>query len=346
LISWEVSLIILYSDHYGELEVSMALVLHPWHVLVLVLSARIRREHEKAIEYLRAENQVLRESLDKGRVLLNDSQRGRLAVAGKALGRKALSEIATVVTPDTILRWHRQLVAQTRDYGARRKSVGRPRTKHEVVDLITRMAKANEGWGCDRIQGALQNLGYRVSDTTVGEILKDYGIPPAPERRMSWKKFLKSQWETTGVADCAAVEVWKCWDLVTSRILAAMWLLARHTEIAGVTASPDAAWVEQVGRCLTDGYDGFLLETWRLPLDWDKEFLPLRGMPERMDTTADLPPPRSPDSSSHDHLECDHQGLGHNTIQPDEETGRLDACRIQHRVPLGGRPHHCLREAA
>ncbi len=85
----------------------MEFVLHPWHLLVLKLSALMNREQEKAIEYLKTENQVLREKLGKGRILLNDHQRRRLAVNGKYLGRKALFELATIVTPDTILRWHR-----------------------------------------------------------------------------------------------------------------------------------------------------------------------------------------------------------------------------------------------
>ncbi len=90
----------------------MEFILHPWHLLVLALSAWINHDQEKVNEYLRVENQVLREKLGKGRILLNDNQRRRLAVKGKAVGRKALFEIATIVTPDTILRWHRQLVAQ------------------------------------------------------------------------------------------------------------------------------------------------------------------------------------------------------------------------------------------
>lgn len=294
----------------------MGFLLYPWHVLVLVLSAWIRREQDKAIEYLRTENQVLREKLGKGRLLLNDRQRRRLAVPGKALGRKALSEIATVATLDTILRWHRQLVAQKQDSSNGRKPVGQPRTRQEVVDLIFRMAKENEGWGYDRIQGALQNLGYRVSDTTVGEILKAHGIPPAPERSITWKKFIKSQWEVMGAPACAHVEVRKCWRLLTCYILAAMRLFTRRAEIASVTASPDIARPEVVGRPLTDGYDGFFLETWRLLLDRDKEFLPFRGMPERADTTADLPPPRSPNLAVRNHPGRDHQGQLEGRLRP------------------------------
>ena len=100
----------------------MEFILHPWHLLILALSALINHEQEKVIEYLRTENQILREKLGKGRILLNDDQRRRLAVKGKSLGRKALFGLTTIVTPDTILCWHRQLVAKKWDYSERRKS--------------------------------------------------------------------------------------------------------------------------------------------------------------------------------------------------------------------------------
>ena len=124
----------------------MEFILHPWHLLVLALSAWINREQEKLIEYLRVENEVLREKLGKGRILLNDDQRRRLAVKGKFLGRKALPELATIVTPDTILRWHPQLVALKWDYSDRRKSVDRPRIREVIVHFIVRMARDNESW--------------------------------------------------------------------------------------------------------------------------------------------------------------------------------------------------------
>jgi hypothetical protein len=97
------------------------------------------------------------------KVSLTDDQRRLLAVKGKSLGRKILMELTTIVTPDTILRWHRTLVAQKWDYSERRKSVGRPRVKTEIVDLVLRFARENPSWGYDRIQGTLANLGHEVS---------------------------------------------------------------------------------------------------------------------------------------------------------------------------------------
>ena len=167
------------------------------------MSAWVNREQEQITEYLLVENQVPREKLGKGHILLDDDQRRRLAIKGKALGRKVLSSLTTIVTPDTILRWHRQLVAKKWDYSDRRKnSGGRPRIQSKIVELILKMAKKNCGWGYDRIQGALKNLGYQVSDETVGNVLKEHGIEPAPERekKTTWETFGKSWAQLTSPA--------------------------------------------------------------------------------------------------------------------------------------------------
>ncbi len=162
----------------------MSFIIRPWHVFLLGLSGWINRHQQRTIEYLITENQVLKEKLGKKRILLNNDQRRRLAVKGKLLGRKLLLEIATIVTPDTILRWHRQLVAEKWDYSNRRtKKSGRPPVSEKVKQLVLRMARENPTWGYDRIQGALSNLGHSISDRTVGNILKANGIEPAPDRR-------------------------------------------------------------------------------------------------------------------------------------------------------------------
>ncbi|MBM3790072.1 MAG: hypothetical protein FJW35_06940 [Acidobacteria bacterium] len=88
----------------------------PWQLLLLILAGWINRTQQDAIEYLLTENRILREKLGKRRILLNDDQRRRLAVKGKILGRRMLERLATIVTPETILRWHRELVAKRWDY--------------------------------------------------------------------------------------------------------------------------------------------------------------------------------------------------------------------------------------
>jgi putative transposase len=188
----------------------MRIIVQPWQLFFLSLSGWINRHQQHAIEYLITENQVLKEKLGKKRILLNDDQRRRLAVKGKLRGRKLLSEIATVVTPDTILRWRRQRVAEQWDYSDRRvRKPGRPQVSDEVKQLVLRMARENPSWGYDRIHGAISNLGYSISDTTVGNILSANGIEPAPnrERQTTWKTFLKVHWDVLGTIDFTTIEV-------------------------------------------------------------------------------------------------------------------------------------------
>ena len=124
----------------------MKSLLQPWRLLLLILAGWINRHQQDVIQYLRAENEVLKEKLGKKRILLNDGQRRRLAIKGKALGRKALLEIATIVTPDTLLRWHRELVARKWDYSQRRQKVGRPPVSKETIELLLRMARENPAY--------------------------------------------------------------------------------------------------------------------------------------------------------------------------------------------------------
>ena len=195
--------------------------LQPWQLLRLILAGWINRRQQDAVDYLLTENRVLREKLGKKRILPNDDQRRRLAVKGKILGRKMLEQLATIVTPDTILRWHRELVAKHWDYSDRRKAAGRAPVTPEIVELVLRIAKESPTWGYDRIQGALANLGHRISDTTVANILKAHGIEPAPHRRRlsTWKTFLEAHWDVLASVDFTTIEVWTKGGLVTVYLL-------------------------------------------------------------------------------------------------------------------------------
>jgi hypothetical protein len=161
----------------------MNFTLQHWLFYFVILAGWVNHQQQQVIEYLRTENQVLKVTLGPKRILLNNDQRRRLAVKGKILGRTMLDEVGTLVTPDTILRWHRTLIAQKWDYSDRRQKVGRPRIRQGIVDLILRFAAENPSWGYDRIQGALANIGHRISDTTVGNVLKQHGIEPVPDRK-------------------------------------------------------------------------------------------------------------------------------------------------------------------
>jgi putative transposase len=181
-------------------ESTMRFVLQPWQPLLSIVVGWFNDEQQKINEYQRTVIQVLLEKMGKKRILLNDHQRRCLAVKGKILGRKVLAQVGALFTPDTILRWHRELVAQKWDHSAKRRKVGRPPTAQEVVDLILQFAKENPSWGYDRIADALANVGHTVSDQTVGNVLKGHGIEPAPERKRTttWATFLKSHWDQLG----------------------------------------------------------------------------------------------------------------------------------------------------
>src|SRR5262245_42634590 len=203
-------------------------------------------------EYLVTENRLLRHQI-KGRVRLSDGERKVLAELGQKLGKQALEEVATIVKPDTILGWHRKLVAPKLDGSTQRKAPGRPTIDPELEKLVVRMAQENRSWGYDRIVGALANLGYTISDQTVGNILKRHGIPPAPERKTTttWKEFIRTHMAVLVATDFFTAEVWTLGGLVTYYVLFFIHLGSRKIHVAGVTLHPNKAWMVQVARNVT-----------------------------------------------------------------------------------------------
>jgi putative transposase len=159
----------------------MSSLLQPLHLLLMMFSGWVNRHPLDVIDYLQEENGVLKERLCTRRIHFTDAERRRLARKAHALGRKVLNELETLVTPDTLLRWHRQLVASKWNYSQRR-GPGRPRVIKTIVDLILRMAQDNPSWGYTRIRGALANLGHQVGRGTIANVLGEHGIQPAPKR--------------------------------------------------------------------------------------------------------------------------------------------------------------------
>ena len=179
-----------------------------WVRLLAYVTGSVNQELLLQNEYLAAENRILRAKLPSRLRLLNP-ERATLAEIGKRLGRKALREVACVAKPDTILAWYRRLVAEKFDGSKHRQYPGRPTVQPEVEALVVRMAQENTGWGYDRIVGALANLGYHLSDQTVGNILRRHGIAPAPKRSRttSWKDFISAHMDVLAGADFFTVEV-------------------------------------------------------------------------------------------------------------------------------------------
>ena len=358
----------------------MAAVLHPWQILVTAMAGWITRQQDAVIEYLQEENRVLKQQLGRRRLRLTDAQRRRLAVRGKAIGRRALTEVASLVTPDTILRWHRQLVAEK--WTHKRRSPGRPRVMEIIAELTIRMARDNPRWGYTRIQGALSNLGHRVGRTTISNIFKDNGIDPAPERgkRTTWSQFLKAHWNVLAAADFFTVEVWAPRGLVTFYVLFVIELATRRIEIAGITPSPNEQWMMQIGRNLTDPFDGALAEKRFLILDRDSKYSKaFRNLLEEAGVEIVRLPYRSPnlnayaerfvrsikdeclnrmiffgarslrkatrEYAAHYHRERNHQGIDNRLIEPGDHAKSASSA-IECVRRLGGMLHFYRRAAA
>jgi len=356
--------------------------LHPGQLLLFALAGWMNRQQQAAIEYLREENRVLREQLGGKRLQFTDDQRRRLAAKAKALGRKALDELATLAAPETLLAWHRALIARKWDFSSCRSKPGRPPLTRKIARLIVRLARENPGWGYTRIRGALLNLGYQVARSTIAEVLKQHGIDPSTRRRrgMSWRTFLRAHWISLAAADFFTVEVWTPRGLVTFYVLIAMELSTRRVCFAGATPHPDTRWMMQVARNLTDGVEGFLLGKRFLIIDRNRKHNEaFRRILEQGGCEALRLPPRSPNLNAwaerfvrsikeecldrmiffgeralrraireyiaHYHRERNHQGLGNQLIEPGEGVGSGEGVVVC-RERLGGLLRYYHRRAA
>jgi hypothetical protein len=224
-------------------------------------------------EYLAAENRIMKAQLN-GRLKLSDAERGALGEIGHRLGREALADIATVARPDTILGWYRKLVARKFDGSKARRYPGRPRIRREVEELIIRMAGENRDWGYDRIAGALANLGYEISDQTVGNVLRRSGLPPAPERKRTtaWADFIRTHMALLAGTDFFTAEVLTLRGLVTYYVLFFIHLESRRVYIAGMTVHPNEPWMKQIARNVTMDDCGALRDCRYLLHDRDTKF--------------------------------------------------------------------------
>ena len=149
--------------------------------LLVAVAGLVNQRQLRVIDYLQEENRILREMLGKRRLRFTDNQRRRLAAKAKLLGRTLLNQVATIVTPDTLLRWHRWLIAMKWDHSAKR-GPGRPRVAETIQRLVVQFATENSWWGYTKIHGALAHVGHEVSRETIATILRENGIEPAPER--------------------------------------------------------------------------------------------------------------------------------------------------------------------
>lgn len=336
---------------------------------------------QQVIEYLMEEIKVLKEQSGVKRPAFNDDQRRRLAAKAKAIQWSRLKEIASIVSPQTLLAWHRRLIAKKYDSSNQRR-VGRPATSQDVRSLILKLASENRHWGYTRIQGVLASVGHEVGRTTIAQILKSAGMEPAPERqkKRTWGEFLKNHWEVLAATDFFTVEVWTWRGLIRYHVLFVIELATRRVQVAGIVPEPTGAWMNQVARNLTDAFDGFLLNARYLIQDRSslfteefREILKSAGVqPVRL-------PARSPNLNAyaerwvrsiregclnhlilfgedslrraveefviHYHQERPHQSLENKIITPDFEKPMTEG-KLQCRSRLGGLLNYYHRKAA
>jgi len=353
-----------------------------WKTLLAYITGTVDQELLLRNEYLVTENRILRNQI-KGRVRLSDGERTTLANIGQKLGKQALEEVAKIVKPDTILGWHRKLVAQKSDGSAHRKTPGRPTVDPELEALVVRLAQENRSWGYDRIVGALANLGYTISAQTVGNILKRHGLPPAPERKTTttWKEFIRTHMDVLVATDFFTTDVWTLGGLVTYYVLFFIHLGSRQVHIAGMTPHPNEAWMVQVARNLTMEEWGFLSPGQYLIHDRDTKFCAaFQHLIDEAGIERVVLPPRSPNLNAyaerwvrsvkeeclsrlilfgeaslrhalaqymaHFHHERNHQGKGNVLLFPAVSQDPEYTGPIQCRERLGGLLKYYTHEAA
>jgi putative transposase len=273
------------------------------HVLIAMVAGWLQRHQQQVITYLIEENRILQAHLGGRRLRLTDTERRRLAALAHPLGRQRLKEVASLATPDTLLRWYKRLIAQKFDGSKQRQQLGRPRGAEEVEQLVIRLAEENATWVYRRIQGALANLGHQIDQLTVRNILRRHHMEPAPQRRkagMRWAQFLKLHWDVLAATDFFTVEVATWHGLVTYYVLVVMELATRRVQVAGITPHPTAAFMQQCARQLTDPFEEFLVGKRYLIHDRDTKFTPaFDGLLKDSGVEPIVLPPRSPNLNAH-----------------------------------------------
>jgi putative transposase len=234
--------------------------------LLELVVLRFRSEREKEIEILLLRHQLLVLERQVGRAPLTAADRALLAAFSRVLPRRAWGSF--FVTPATLLRWHRELVARRWTYPHRRP--GRPATPAATRELVVRLARENPGWGYRRIQGELVGLGIKIAASTVWTILREAGIEPAPKRlETSWAEFLRQQ--AASILECDFLTV----DTLFLRrfyVLFFIELATRRVHLAGITKNPDGPWVTQQARNLLMRLDHEAVQARFVIRDRDRKF--------------------------------------------------------------------------
>jgi putative transposase len=240
--------------------------------LFLLLLRATGSELAQMVEFLKAENRILRDKLP-ARITVTPQERSLLVKLGAALGN-AIKDLLTIVSPRTFLRWLQEDRPKGKEKKPRRPP-GRPKTEQQIADLIIRLADEN-GWGYTRILGELKKLGIRtVARSTVVNILKANGLDPGPKRGPgTWLEFLKRHAATLWASDFFSVKTWTLAGVVEIYVLFFIHFGSRRVYIPGMTVSPNGAWVAQQARNFTMHLDEQGLGITHLLIDHDTKYDP------------------------------------------------------------------------
>ena len=208
-----------------------------------------RSESWKSAEILLLRHQLVVLQRQVGsRPKITWADRAFIALLLDIIPKQRRAALRLIVTPETVLRWHRDMVARRWAAKSRHKHPGRPRTHRNITASVLSLAKDNPSWGYRRIHGELVGLGIQIAPSTVWEILTKAGIPPAPRRAgPTWAQFLHSQAQAILATDFFTVDLL---NGTSAYVLAIIEHATRRIRILGVTAHPNDAWVTQMARNL------------------------------------------------------------------------------------------------
>jgi hypothetical protein len=184
----------------------------------------------------------------------------RIAAKAKRLSRKMLEQCTELFTADTVMRWYQKLIAEKYDGSCHRGKVGRPQITNEIVALVIRFKEENPRWGYEKITDQIEYLGYKVSKTSVKNILIENGYDPEPDLtvRSTWHEFLRSHWDVMTACDFFTIELLVRRKLIRCTVFFVIEFSARKVFFAPIKLQPDGQYMKQVARILTDCEDGFL----------------------------------------------------------------------------------------
>lgn len=354
-------------------------------LLLVALAGSLNKQYLEVIDFLNSEISILKDIYVNKLIPLNNNQRRLLAAKFKKLDKEIACQQELLVTPKTMMIWYKKLIAQKWNYSDKTLNrPGRPKLSQYEIDLTLDLLNNNPSWGDDSISNRLKNLGVIVSKSSVTNIRKKYGIPPAPQREKTgrWDMFLKSNWGSLVAIDFKTVEIMNPtnFELETFYVLFAMHLSTREVKLCGLTTHPKEEWMVQMARNLTDPYDGFFLGKTHCIMDNDtifsaafKETLKAGGTKSVL-TAIKIPNMNAfierynlsfknealkwiiPQSQEHlrqlikewlkyYNTERNHQGISEKIINPGNEVGQAKGT-IKIRSRLGGALRYYYRKAA